>query len=102
MNYIIGIDEVGRGPLAGPVTVGVVVCEVEFYKKLRRNKNLPPLGKDSKKLSPQSRQNYVEVLNGLKISCQNIFFGDFASATARGVWKKTTSSVFRSVGGGVW
>jgi len=27
MRFIIGIDEVGRGPLAGPVSVGVVVCK---------------------------------------------------------------------------
>jgi ribonuclease HII len=74
MKYIVGIDEVGRGPLAGPVTVGVVVCEAEFYKKLKRNKNLPQSGKDSKKLSPQAREKYIEVLNDLKISCQNIFF----------------------------
>jgi ribonuclease HII len=62
MKYIVGIDEVGRGPLAGPVTVGVVVCEAEFYKKLKHNKNLPPAGKDSKKLSEKDRQKYSEIL----------------------------------------
>jgi ribonuclease HII len=65
MKYIVGIDEVGRGPLAGPVTVGVVVCEAEFYKKLKQNRNLPPLGKDSKKLSPQAREKYAKVLKSL-------------------------------------
>lgn len=76
MKYIVGIDEVGRGPLAGPMTIGVVVCEAEFYKKLKRNKNLPPAGKDSKKLSPQLRQNYVEVLKNLKNSSRrNTFLG---------------------------
>jgi ribonuclease HII len=68
MKYIVGVDEVGRGPLAGPVTVGVVVCEAEFYKKLKRNKSLPPLGKDSKKLSPDAREKYAEVLDKLKNS----------------------------------
>jgi ribonuclease HII len=65
MRYIVGIDEVGRGPLAGPVTVGVVVCEAEFYKKLKRNKNLPSAGKDSKKLSPAQREKYALVLKSL-------------------------------------
>ncbi|MEI6842987.1 MAG: ribonuclease HII [bacterium] len=62
MKYIVGIDEVGRGPLAGPVTVCVVSCEASLYKRLTRDKKLPPLGKDSKKLSPQSRENYAQVL----------------------------------------
>lgn len=65
-KYIVGIDEVGRGPLAGPVTVGVVVCEEKIYKKLFRNKKLPPIGKDSKKLKEKDREKYSEVLEDLK------------------------------------
>lgn len=30
MRLIVGIDEVGRGPLAGPVAVGIVVVKSEF------------------------------------------------------------------------
>lgn len=66
MKYIIGIDEVGRGPLAGPVTVGIVMCEEKIYKKLKMDKNLPPLGKDSKKLSPELRQKYAKILKTYK------------------------------------
>lgn len=62
MKYIVGIDEVGRGPLAGPVTVGIVFCEENLYKKLKRDKNLPQLGKDSKKLSPELREKYSKYL----------------------------------------
>jgi ribonuclease HII len=29
-RYIVGIDEVGRGPLAGPVAVGIVICRKHF------------------------------------------------------------------------
>lgn len=65
-KYIVGIDEVGRGPLAGPVTVGVVVCEEKIYKKLFRNKKLPPIGKDSKKLKEKDREKYSKVLEELK------------------------------------
>ena len=46
---ILGIDEVGRGPLAGPLVVGAVILpedEKEWYKELR----------DSKKLSPKKRE----------------------------------------------
>ena len=46
MTYqtIVGIDEVGRGPLAGPVVACALVAEIEF-----------PL-RDSKKLSAQKRE----------------------------------------------
>jgi len=43
IKYIIGIDEVGRGPLAGPVAVGAVVIPVDFDKIFFKNI------KDSKK-----------------------------------------------------
>lgn len=61
-TYIIGVDEVGRGPLAGPVTVGMVMCEAGLYRKLKRDKRLPPLGKDSKKLTPAEREKYATFL----------------------------------------
>jgi len=63
MKYVIGIDEVGRGPLAGPVTVCAVLCEKKLYIKLGRDRYLPPLGKDSKKLSSIQRQTYFTYLN---------------------------------------
>ncbi len=54
--FVIGIDEVGRGPLAGPVCSCAVL--------IRPNYPLPnkfvALVKDSKKLSPQIRQKIYE------------------------------------------
>ncbi len=59
--------------MAGPVTVGIVMCEEKLYAKLKRNNlpagvagRLPPLGKDSKKLSPESREKYAKVLEQLQ------------------------------------
>ncbi len=54
---ILGIDEVGRGPLAGPLVVGAVVFpkwedEPEWYFEL----------KDSKKLSAKKRERLAEVI----------------------------------------
>ena len=66
MNYIVGIDEVGRGPLAGPVTVCVVLCEENLCKKLKSDRRLPPLGRDSKKLSPKVHQKYAKLLQELQ------------------------------------
>ncbi len=62
MKYIIGIDEVGRGPLAGPVTVGVVACKANVYTKLKKLRQLPLVGKDSKKLSVADREKYSKIL----------------------------------------
>lgn len=59
---IIGIDEVGRGPLAGPVTVCAVSCDQSMYKILKKNNNLPAIGKDSKKLSANARQRFEKVI----------------------------------------
>lgn len=50
IRYTIGIDEAGRGPLAGPVAVGVVVVPHDFDWSQIENV------KDSKKLSAKKRE----------------------------------------------
>jgi|AntRauTorckE6833_2_1112554.scaffolds.fasta_scaffold15064_1 ribonuclease HII len=50
MKWLIGIDEAGRGPLAGPVTVGVVKIPVDF------DWSLIPGVNDSKKISEKKRE----------------------------------------------
>lgn len=55
-KYVIGIDEAGRGPLAGPVSVGVLMMSVDFYKTYVRSKTRIPKGIDSKKLSEEKRE----------------------------------------------
>ena len=54
MSWIVGIDEVGRGPLAGPITVGVV-C-IPRTHTWRHYRNL----KDSKKLSEKNRDAWFK------------------------------------------
>lgn len=49
MKWLIGIDEAGRGPLAGPVAVGVVKVTANFDWKL-----IPGAG-DSKQVSAKKR-----------------------------------------------
>lgn len=67
MKYIIGIDEVGRGPLAGPVTVCAVLCSVENYKKIKQLKTLPKSGFDSKKIKHTDRKIFRDVLHKLSV-----------------------------------
>lgn len=63
MKYIIGIDEVGRGPLAGPVTVCAVMVLKKDYASLKRQ--CPKL-RDSKKLSPAMREKWLAKINQLR------------------------------------
>lgn len=50
MSQILGIDEAGRGPLAGPVSVGVVKIPLGFNKLFFKGI------KDSKQLTPEERE----------------------------------------------
>lgn len=60
-DYIIGIDEVGVGCLAGPVTVCAVAINKDFYTKTIND--LSGL-RDSKQLSPHQRERYcTELIN---------------------------------------
>lgn len=54
MNAVAGIDEVGRGPLAGPVVASAVILP----------KGFDVLGvNDSKKLSPKKRDELYDIIN---------------------------------------
>jgi len=56
MTFIVGIDEVGRGALAGPVVVAAALVPVGSGRM--RNARLGSL-KDSKKLSAQQREAWL-------------------------------------------
>ena len=68
-KYIIGIDEVGRGPLAGPVAVCAFLIKDEKFLESAIGKAygkvLPKL-KDSKKLSKKQREVWFEFLKKQK------------------------------------
>ena len=58
---VIGIDEVGRGPLAGPVvSCACVFLDYQIDKSILENFN------DSKKLSRKKRSNALKIINQLK------------------------------------
>ena len=57
MKWLIGIDEVGRGPLAGPVTVCAVAMPAAAYKKMLLKDEWHGLN-DSKKMTPLNRQKF--------------------------------------------
>jgi len=55
IKYVIGIDEAGRGPLAGTVSVGAACF---FASDIRRFKKFSAGVKDSKKLSEEKREEW--------------------------------------------
>ncbi len=69
INFIAGIDEVGRGPLVGPVVTAAVILPKDFYDE-RIN--------DSKKLTEKKRELLYDVIMenaisvGIGISSENV------------------------------
>ena len=65
-KYIVGIDEAGRGPLAGPVAVGAVIglLNSKLLKKI----------KDSKKLNAKQREIWHKFLKK-NFECHCVFIG---------------------------
>jgi len=60
-KYIIGLDESGRGPLAGPVVAAAVVIKSSFKFQVSSFKNLKQVD-DSKQLSPKKREELYTIL----------------------------------------
>lgn len=58
VDYILGIDEVGRGPVAGPVCVCAFKIEKNLYEKMLKENLLPD--RDSKKLTDKKREEWFK------------------------------------------
>ena len=54
LDYICGVDEVGRGPLVGPVVASAVILPKNYYIEGLT---------DSKKLSRGKRESFFEIIN---------------------------------------
>lgn len=61
MKWLVGVDEVGRGPLAGPVAVGAAMVPSAFDWTL-----LPGVG-DSKQLKPKDREAIFRLAHELRL-----------------------------------
>ena len=59
IKYIAGVDEVGRGPLVGPVVTAAVILPVDFYDE-RIN--------DSKKVTEKKREMLYDVIMENEVS----------------------------------
>ncbi len=73
-QFIVGIDEAGRGPLAGPVAVGVVIVPAGFDTKLFDGI------RDSKKLTEKARETWFAKLPQLEAEHGLRYKVEFTSA----------------------
>ncbi len=66
MQHVVGIDEAGRGPLAGPVAVGIASIPSNFKKSFWKGI------RDSKKLTEKNRELwYLKALEARKLGLLN-------------------------------
>lgn len=91
IKYIIGVDEVGRGPIAGPVAVGAFLIQKNLsWKDFKRLK-------DSKKLSASAREEWFKRLRKLPNTRFVVSFTSHTVIDARGIVPAITSAIARSL-----
>jgi ribonuclease HII len=67
-RFIVGIDEVGRGPIAGPVCLCALIIE-------EKNRNILRGVRDSKKLGPKKREEWFLRIRGFqKVGLLNFYY----------------------------
>ena len=100
MRYFIGVDEAGRGALAGPVSVGAVLFPEDFDWQsafaLVTRRGEPKL-RDSKKLSPQQREILYEFITASGRLKHGHAFVDAATIDAIGIVTATHEAAARAV-----
>lgn len=94
-KYIVGVDEVGRGPVAGPVCV----CAAAVTKGFDLKKELPGLT-DSKKLSEKKREEIflqIEDLRENRDIAYALSYQDAAVIDTRGIEFAINTAVEESI-----
>ncbi|MDB5187559.1 MAG: rnhB [Candidatus Kaiserbacteria bacterium] len=94
LQYTIGIDEAGRGPLAGPVSVGIVVIPQGFDWTQIENV------RDSKKLSEKKRDAVfaqVKEMAANKLLMYSVGFSSAEMIDAHGIVRAIQSAMARAL-----
>ena len=86
-EYVAGVDEVGRGPLAGPVVVAAVILPVELF--------IPKLN-DSKKISEKVREELFDIINEEAIAV-NVSFIDEKTIDRVNIYQATINGMYEAV-----
>ena len=90
VRYVIGMDEVGRGCIAGDVAVGAALID------LKSNSNWPSNLKDSKLLSEKARESiFPEVVS--YVEDYAVSFGTVQEIEQKGIMAALTAAAVRSL-----
>ncbi len=86
-THIAGIDEAGRGPLAGPVVVGAVILPLGCHL---------PLLNDSKKLSAKQRETLYHTIQEVAIAVQHVVI-DIETIDEINIYQATVLGMYRAI-----
>ena len=86
-NLIAGVDEAGRGPLAGPVVVGAVILPIGCH--------LPSIN-DSKKLSAKQREELYHIIKEVAIVTQYVVI-DIETIDQLNIYQATVLGMYRAI-----
>ena len=89
-RYIAGIDEVGRGPLAGPVVAAAVILPVDFEADWK------PFVNDSKQVTPSLREELFPYITGIAVS-YGIGQSDVKTIDSKGIAKAVRLAMKKAV-----
>ena len=95
MHYILGVDEAGRGPLAGPVTVAVVAVRAG-HPLLSRLRGI----RDSKQLSERQREMWFARIREWSTRGELLYAVSFTSASVidqRGIVRAVAAALTRAI-----
>lgn len=92
MRWVIGVDEVGRGPLAGPVSVGACMLPVELNEW-----SLWEGLKDSKQLSEKKREEWYAQIEQDDRICFRVAHSTAAQIDEEGIVPAIRSAALRAV-----
>lgn len=89
-RYVAGIDEAGRGPLAGPVVAAAVILPGDFEADWKISVN------DSKQLTPAVREELFPFIQETAL-CVGVGIVDAQTVDMRGIVKATRIAMKRAV-----
>jgi ribonuclease HII len=92
---VCGIDEAGRGPLAGPVVAAAVWIDADFLNSTRA-RILRGLT-DSKQLSPPLREHFFDVLHGLGAVSIGVGMAEVEEIDRLNILRATHSAMARAI-----
>ncbi len=87
IRYIAGIDEVGRGPLAGPVTVAAVILPAHWFAAGLN---------DSKQVTPAHREMLAEKIQGAAVACSVVSLSS-EEVDRLNIYNATMTAMYKAV-----